>query len=94
MATYRRMAAAKVAALRERFPNADEMCKTCAFRMGSEASATQQVLEMIEDCLLTNGVFNCHDGGVVDRDGFLRFPPGHEQLPCVGYMRLISTVPA
>lgn len=38
------------------------LCKTCAFRPGTEANSSAVVLELIETAMLLGGRFNCHAG--------------------------------
>jgi len=61
------------------------LCKTCAFRPGTEANSSARVLEMIEQQALLGGRFMCHAGAVVDEvTGCIPDNDG-SRLPCRGF---------
>lgn len=68
------------------------MCKTCAFRPGTEANSSARVLEMIEQQMLLGGRFMCHAGATVDE--FSGCIPDNDgsRLRCRGFEALKSGV--
>lgn len=85
----RRMRAYVRFAERHRGGRIDGMCATCAFRGGTEANGSAEVLGMIEGTMLLGGMFQCHTGAEIDAEtGCLVEDPDHFKKPCRGYLAL------
>lgn len=82
MRTLTRLAARE----NQRYPQqARKMCATCAFRPGTEANRSRQVLRFVRDQIAREGMFHCHAGLPVDADGFIRATPPRV---CEGFVGL------
>jgi hypothetical protein len=87
---YRELTARKMKAVRERFPNGRPMCKSCAFRKGTEASRDATLRAEFAAAVEGGGlvVFYCHE----EHPGRVEGDESTYRL-CAGYCAAISEIP-